>query len=211
MTLIANNASRDALATLQQFVRKRAAPVEYCELCAAPLAPDHSHLLELEKRSVTCACDPCVILFNGGTRQRFRRIPRDVCWLQDFSLDDCEWDSLYIPINLAFFVNNSSAGRVIAQYPSPAGVLESSLDLQYWERIVERNPVLKRFEPDVEALLVNRISAAPRYYRAPIDQCYRLAGIIRKHWRGLSGGPEVWREIDTFFGEFGQLNRGCRM
>ena len=76
--------------------------------------------------------------------------------------------------------------------------MESSLDLDYWSAIVERNPVLNRFEPDVEALLVNRIST-PRYYRAPIDQCFRLVGTIRKHWRGLSGGELVWTEIDSFF------------
>ena len=57
----------------------------------------------------------------------------------------------------------------------------------------------KKFEPDVEALLVNRISDSPRYYRAPIDHCFRLVGIIRTHWRGFSGGTEVWQEIDRFF------------
>ena len=29
----------------------------------------------------------------------------------------------------------------------------------------------------------------------PIDQCYRLSGLIRLHWRGLSGGSEVWEEV----------------
>jgi len=24
-------------------------------------------------------------------------------------------------------------------------------------------------------------------------------GLIRTHWRGLSGGTEVWREIGSFF------------
>ena len=49
--------------------------------------------------------------------------------------------------------------------------MESSLDLEYWNAIADRNPELKKFEPDVEALLVNRISGRPQYYRAPIDQC----------------------------------------
>ncbi len=66
--------------------------------------------------------------------------------------------------------------------------------------------MLNQFEPDVEALLVNRLSS-PRYYRAPIDQCFRLVGIIRTHWRGLSGGQEVWQEIDRFFGELAQAQR----
>jgi hypothetical protein len=59
-------------------------------------------------------------------------------------------------------------------------------------------------EEDVAALLVNRIGhsrgAAPaEYYLAPIDECYKLVGLIRTHWRGLSGGTEVWREIGGFF------------
>ena len=30
--------------------------------------------------------------------------------------------------------------------------MESSLDLEYWASIVKRDPVLNKFEPDVEAL-----------------------------------------------------------
>lgn len=195
------NDRSNGLATLRQFVRKPVASVEKCELCAAPLLHGHQHLLELDQRSVVCACDPCAILFNANTRQRFARIPRDVLRLDDFQMDDQEWGSLLIPIKLAYFVHNGDLGRVIAQYPSPGGAMESSLDLEYWSAIVERNPVLKKFHSDVEALLVNRISAQPRYYRAPIDQCFRLVGILRTNWHGLSGGAEVWEAIDAFFRE----------
>jgi hypothetical protein len=198
---VADHAGLGSLTTLRQFIRKPRERTEVCELCAKPLAPGHQHLLELEKRRVACACDACAILFGGNARQRYRRIPRDVNRLHDFVMDDPEWESLLIPINLAFFVYSSAAGRVIALYPSPGGAMESSLDLEYWNAIVERNPVLAKFEADVEALLVNRLSNSPQFYRAPIDQCFRLVGIIRTHWRGLSGGQEVWREIDSFFGE----------
>jgi hypothetical protein len=54
-------------------------------------------------------------------------------------------------------------------------------------------------EPDVEALLVDRIGGDAAYYIVPIDECYRLVGLIRGHWRGLSGGSEVWKEIHRFF------------
>ena len=101
-----------------------------------------------------------------------------------------------------------AAGRVVAQYPSPGGAMESALDLEYWDAIAERNPVLKQLQPDVEALLVNRISHPAQYYRAPIDQCFRLVGIIRTHWRGLSGGAEVWSEIEHFFGELKRASEG---
>lgn len=206
MDTLSSNAGRGSLAALRQFVRKPSEREELCELCATPLAPAHNHLLELDKRRVTCTCDACAILFDGHTRQRYRRIPRDVRLLRDFELDDQQWDSLLIPIKLAFFAHSSATGRVVAQYPSPGGAMESSLDLDYWDAIVERNPVLKKLEPDVEALLVNRISNPPRYYRAPIDQCFRLVGLIRTHWRGLSGGSEVWNEIDRFFDELKQAS-----
>ena len=54
-------------------------------------------------------------------------------------------------------------------------------------------------EPDVEALLVNRVSGARDHFIAPIDRCYELVGLIRVSWRGLSGGQEVWERIDAFF------------
>lgn len=201
MSTPTQNARTTRFGTLQQFVRKPRKRQETCELCSAPLAAGHQHLLELEKRRVACACDACAILFGGSSRQRYRRIPRDVTLLRDFAMDDHEWDSLLIPINLAYFVHHSAAGQVIARYPSPGGAMESSLDLAYWGAIVDRNPVLRKLEPDVEALLVNRIATSPQYYRVPIDQCFRLVGIIRTHWRGLSGGSEVWTEIDRFFEE----------
>jgi hypothetical protein len=186
---------------LRQFVRKPRESAEVCELCAKAIAEAHSHLLEMEKREVVCACDACAILFGGNAQQRYRRIPRDVYRLPNFEMDDHEWERLLIPINLAFFLYSSAARRMIAQYPSPGGVMESSLDLEYWDAIAEHNPMLRRLEADVEALLVNRIGDSPQYFRVPIDRCFKLVGIIRTHWRGLSGGEQVWTEIDRFFQE----------
>jgi hypothetical protein len=194
----------ESLATLRRFVHGARKPEERCELCSTALAPQHRHLFELEHHRVTCACEACALLFGGDARQRYRLIPRDVRRLAGFAMDDHEWESLLLPINLAFFVHSSAAGRVVALYPSPGGVMESALDLQYWNAIAARNPVLAVFEPDVEALLVNRLSSAPQYYRAPLDCCYRLVGLLRTHWRGLSGGDEVWRQIDHFFAELAQ-------
>lgn len=198
---------RSALFQLQQFVRRprERQSDERCELCSAPIAPRHAHLLELQRRRVKCACDACAVLFDGNSRQRYRRIPRDLQPLRDFSLTDAEWDSLLIPINLAFFVRSRVAG-VVAQYPSPGGVMEASLDLAYWEAIAERHPVLLSLEPDVEALLVNRISESAQYYRAPIDRCFHLVGLIRTHWRGLSGGEEVWRQVALYFEELSRAS-----
>jgi hypothetical protein len=37
------------------------------------------------------------------------------------------------------------------------------------------------------------------HYRTSIDHCYRLAGLIRLHWKGLTGGTAVWAEVSSFF------------
>ena len=205
MRPLMENPGRTGFGALRQFVRKPSPRPEVCELCATRLASEHPHLLELETCRILCACEACAILFGDSARQRLRRIPRDVRRLPDFVMDDQEWDSLLVPIKLAFFVHSSKAGRVVARYPSPGGAMESSLDLDYWNVISERNPSLREFVPDVEALLVNRISDPRQYYRVPIDRCYRLVGIIRKHWRGLSGGSEVWNVVDEFFRQLNAL------
>jgi hypothetical protein len=182
---------------------QRRAPVERCDLCSLELGPVHPHLLELTSRRLLCSCDACALLFCGQER-RYRRVPRTIEQLRDFRLSDEQWEGLRLPINLAFFVYNSSNGRVMALYPSPAGATESLLPLEPWEALVEENTVLRTLQADVEALLVNRVGEARDYYRVPIDECYRLVGLIRAGWRGLSGGPEVWDEITRFFARLGE-------
>ena len=135
---------------------------------------------------------------------RYRRVPRRIRVLDDFRMTDGQWDALHLPINLAFFYRSSPAGRVIAMFPSPAGATESLLPLEAWEDLATENPVLRELEPDVEALLVNRVGPDAQYVRVPIDECFKLVGLIRTHWRGLSGGTEVWKEIGRFFASLKQ-------
>ena len=194
---------QNPFATLRQFVRQRA-PVEMCEMCSKQLASDHQHLIEPSSRKLLCACDACAILFSGQAGTRYKRVPRRIRFLPDFRLTDSQWESLAIPINMAFFFNSTPAGRVVALYPSPAGPTESMLGLDSWDEIVQANPILKNMEPDTEALLVNRVGSArglaeAEYYLVPVDECYKLVGLIRAHWRGLSGGTEVWEKIGEFF------------
>jgi hypothetical protein len=186
-----------ALPLLRQFARRRA-PSEHCELCNLELAPQHEHLLELAQGKLLCACTACAILFSDQ-QLRYRRVPRRIMELIDFSLTDALWESLYLPIDLAFFVPKSATGKVIALYPSPAGATESQLPLEAWQDLVAANPILRELEPDVTALLVNRIGPQRSYFLAPIDECYKLVGLIRTHWRGLSGGTEVWKELAKFY------------
>jgi hypothetical protein len=188
----------DALTSLRRFARPRPAR-ERCELCDADLADEHAHLIELASRRLLCACDACAILFSNQAAPRFRRVPRDVYFLADFRLSDVTWAGLGLPIDLAFFLHSTTADRVIALYPSPAGAIEAPVTADVWQTLVKDNPVLGAFEPDVEALLVNRLRQARDYYRVGIDQCYKLVGLIRTHWRGLSGGQAVWDELGRFF------------
>jgi Family of unknown function (DUF5947) len=146
-----------AFETLRKFARKPQRNVERCELCSAELYTDHPHLIELSQRKLLCACNACALLFSGQTGRRYKRVPTDARLLSNFRLTDAEWEGLLIPINLAFFFESSMTSRVSAFYPSPAGATESLLPLEAWTGIVEANPLLRELEPDVEALLVNRV------------------------------------------------------
>ena len=188
---------------LRQFVR-RPPSAERCELCSRELAAGHQHLLEPASRKLICACDGCAILFSGQGHAKYKRVPRRVRYLEDFQMTDSQWDGMAMPINMAFFFKSTPRERVIALYPSPAGATESLLSFDTWDEIELENPALGEMEADVEALLVNRIGHArgfshPEYYVVPVDECFKLVGLIRSRWQGLAGGTEVWREVARFF------------
>ena len=187
-----------AFATLQRLSRKPRTS-EHCDLCGIGVAQKHQHLINPVSRRLVCACDACAVLFYQSGETKYKRVPRQARFLADFQMTDGQWDSLMIPIGLAFFVESSQENRVLALYPSPAGSTESLLSLEAWWDIVQENSVLTEMESDVEALLVNRLDRDGEYYLAPIDQCYQLVGLIRSNWRGLSGGTEVWEKIRDFF------------
>jgi hypothetical protein len=205
----------DGLRLLRRFAsRKRT--VETCELCSRIIAVEHQHLIEPPTRHLLCVCDGCAILFSGVTNPKLRRVPRDVRLLTRFFITDAQWESLRIPIEMAFFFHSSHTNRIVALYPSPAGPTESLLSLDSWKEIARDNPALSLMTPDVEALVVNRIGTPrsgvtdgttpetlrePEYFLLPIDECFHLVGLIRMHWKGFSGGTDVWREIDAFFTE----------
>jgi len=198
---------RKLFTVLRQFVREKA-PLELCEICSAALLPEHPHLVELSSRQLICTCDACAVRFSDQGDDQYRRVPRRIQFLRDFHMTDVQWESLMLPVGMAFFFKSTSAGKVAAFYPSPAGATESLLSLESWEEILENNPVLKGMKPDVEAFLVNRIGSAREYYLVPIDACYELVGIIRLHWRGFSGGSKVWEEIGRFFDRLKEKSAG---
>jgi hypothetical protein len=187
-----------SLASLRRLVRQRG-DEERCELCGAPVPEEHTHLFDDRKETLACACRACALLFTGQASSRYRPVPARVLSLAGFRLDDRQWEALQVPVGLAFFTRSTRLGRVVARYPSPAGPTESQLGLSTWDELEAANPVLRQLEPDVEALLVNRVGTAADDLVVPIDQCYALVGLVRTGWRGTSGGPEVWGRVATFF------------
>ncbi|HWX87062.1 MAG TPA: DUF5947 family protein [Solirubrobacteraceae bacterium] len=188
-----------------------AAPEEHCELCDAPIPSVHRHLLELSSRELMCACRPCSLLFDrgGAGNGRYKLVPERRLRLDDFAMSDLEWEELRIPVDMAFLFYSSAEGRVVAYYPGPMGPTESQLELSSWQELERSNPILAEMEPDVEALLVNRVGGARRHWLVPLDECYSLVGAIRTRWRGLTGGSEVWREIERFFEELDRRARSA--
>ena len=219
------SAAPTPLDVLRQFARRREMrpPMEQCELCSAEIGPNHRHLLEFSKRTLICVCHPCSILFGdpvaGGGK--YRLVPARYLILPDFRMTDEQWDDLMIPVNMVYIVNSTGGGERIpseaggakrvgeanhamAFYPSPAGAMESTLPLEGWDTLVSNNPILNDLEPDVEALLINRVQnrggeSYREHYIVPIDTCYELVGLIRLKWKGLSGGEEVWKAIAEYF------------
>jgi Family of unknown function (DUF5947) len=207
-----NRKAFSAFSSLRRFANEESqkaenkaveAAQEHCDLCGEPIPSEHRHLMEVSTREIMCACRPCSILFDSeaASEGRYRLIPDRHLFLDNFEMSDAQWESLRIPVDMAFFFYSTPAERVVAFYPSPMGPTESLLKLRSWEELERCNPVLQRMERDVEALLMNRVRGAREHFLVPIDECYSLVGLIRMRWRGLSGGREVWDEIARFFEE----------
>jgi hypothetical protein len=197
----AENQMPAVISALRRFSRPRPVAAEPCDLCSIALAPGHKHLFEPVNRKLVCACDACALLFSSQAETKYKLVPRGSRFFPDFYLTDMQWDDLLIPIGMAFFFESTPAEKTVALYPSPAGPVESLLELETWAEIEDANPMLREMQPDVEALLVNRIKEKREYYLAPIDKCFELVGLIRAKWSGLSGGTEMWEAIEQFFAQ----------
>jgi hypothetical protein len=174
-----------------------------CELCREELRAEHTHLVDLTVRSLRCCCRACYFLFTpeGAGAGRYRAVPERYLYDPAFALSLAQWDELAIPVGLVFVFHHSGLDQPVACYPSPAGATESLLPLHTWDRIRTANPVLTDAESDVEAVLLRRVGEVFDGYLVPIDACYDLAGRLRLHWHGFSGGEEVQRQIGSFFAD----------
>ncbi|HEX3526624.1 MAG TPA: DUF5947 family protein [Thermoanaerobaculia bacterium] len=191
---------------LRGFLGPRpASPIEErCEFCGQLLPNRHSHVVHIERRNLLCACRPCYLLFSsaGAAGGKAKAVPEEVFDLGTSVFSPAQWDRLQVPVNLAFFFFNSSLGRTVVFYPSPAGATESLLPLETWEELVREHPRLAALSQDVEALLVWQRDTSEEPSAAlivPIDSCYELVGIVRRCWKGFHGGEEAWQAIAAFF------------
>ncbi|NND99861.1 MAG: hypothetical protein HKN47_21280, partial [Pirellulaceae bacterium] len=111
------------------------------------------------------------------------------------------------PIGMAFFTVREQLGElqtdsqppVTVAYPSPAGPVMSQVDGSDWQTLIDANASIARMRTEVETLLINRTANRRQAFIVPLDVCFELVGIVRRHWQGWSGGTDVHREIDAFF------------
>jgi len=169
---------------------------ERCELCQTVLDSRHGHLIDMDKRSIACACRACYLLFTheGAAGGRYRAVPERICRDPERPLAAADWNELQIPVTMAFFFYNSALGRVVAGYPSPGGVTECELDLEAWDRLAVSYPLLAGLAPDTEAIFVHK----DEIFLIPIDMCYSLVGELRLYWQGFDGGAEARAALETF-------------
>lgn len=189
-------------------------------MCAVPVADDHRHVVDLERRSMMCVCRGCALLFerthadapDAGAdppqpNSRYRTVPDRYMRIDPFTLPGHAWAALQIPVGIAFVVANTQLECSVAFYPSPGGATESELPLDAWSDVVDANPGLERVEPDVEAVLVRTGEDDPTCHVVPVDRCYELVGALKLHWRGFDGGSEVREHIAAFFADVERRSR----
>ena len=193
------------VASQLQVGQPQASAEEACEFCATPIPAEHGHVADLDQSTLMCACRACYLLFTNSSagltradagRGRYRAVPDRYLSDPARPLSAAEWDSLEIPVGLAFFLRSSEG--MAGFYPSPAGATECRLDLQAWDRIAASHPMLTAAAPDVEAVLISRGADGVEYFLVPIDACYELAGRMRMLWRGFDGGSEARQSITDF-------------
>ncbi|HEV7829381.1 MAG TPA: DUF5947 family protein [Pseudonocardiaceae bacterium] len=170
-------------------------------MCAEPIGDWHGHVVDVEGRGLMCTCRPCALLFTkeGAGGGRYRAVPERYKYSADVPLAAASWDSIGIPVAMAFFFTNSTLEQTVAFYPSPAGATESQLSMEAWTDLLAATPAMADLKPDVEALLVNKSANGFECFLVPIDACYQLVGLVRMHWKGFDGGEEAWTAINEYF------------
>jgi hypothetical protein len=181
-------------------------PGERCELCGAHLSVPHAHVVDAHANRLLCTCSICGDIGGRTADTRYRRVPSRYVRLSA-TCSAADWETLAIPVDLAFFCFSSQTGRVIGFYPGPTGAIASPLRLDTWP-LLSAASEMQAIAPDVEALLVRRTAADVACFIVPIDACYELVGRIRSQWTGWNGGDAVQREIAGFFAALDDTTTG---
>jgi hypothetical protein len=189
---------------LPRLIRRTAAGAgrrRPCELCGASLPDQHRHLLDTRDHQPLCVCYACSVLFQReeAGEGHYRLVPDRRVRLTGLSPA-----RLGVPVGLCFFVRRAD-GQVVAHYPGPMGATQWDVEPEVWEAAVRDCPGLSDLTAEVEALLLNTARGRADAWSVPIDDCYRLVAVVRRHWTGMYGGDRVWPEIEVFFDE---LRRG---
>ena len=193
----------DALGRVIRRARERGPVGERCDLCGVEVPEQHRHLLDTDRREISCVCQACSLLFNreAASDGHYRLVPR-----RRVRLPAVPTAGLGVPVGLAFFVPRPG-GTVDAHYPSPAGPTRWDVDPAAWSDVLTCCPQLADMTLDVEALLVNTTRGRDEHWLTPIDDCFALVALVRREWQGLSGGTRVWEEIDQFFAALTEQRR----
>ncbi len=196
---------------------RRATGVDRCGLCAEPVAGHHRHVLDTQAAggvagtsgdaALMCVCVPCAMLFgrDGAGGGHYELVPE-----RRTRLGDVSSERLGVPVGLAFFVKQSDAA-VLAYYPSALGATRSQVAIADWAEVERGSAALAAMMPRVEALLVwTGVGGARReHWILGIDECFRLAALVRRNWSGMSGGTALWRAVAGFFEELCDGTRAC--
>ncbi|OEV03215.1 DUF5947 family protein [Streptomyces oceani] len=182
---------------VDQAGARRADSAEHCDLCSVPLDAQHRHMVDTARQELLCACLPCSLLFvrDAASEGHYQLVPR-----RRLRLAPVATEPLGVPVGLAFFVPRAD-GTALAHYPSPAGATRWEIDAATWQGVVDCRAELATLVPHAEALLVNTARGEQAHWILPVDDCFRLVAVVRREWRGISGGSRVWPEIERFFTE----------
>ena len=173
-------------------------------------ATTHSHVANIADRRLMCTCRGCYLLFTaaGGRRPADARGARRSTASSTTSRSPRQqWDDLAIPVDLVFLFRQSDAedadGRAAARRLLPEPGRRDRVRARPRRRgsgSPRRTRRSATWPTTSQAALLRRTGPGEfTCLLVPIDACYELVGLVRKHWTGFSGGAEVWQRIDEFF------------
>ena len=160
--------------------------------------------------SLRMRCLRVALRRHGGSeiQARFRTASNSS---PNFEMTDGQWESLMIPINWPSSFAPASRTERSRSIPARRARLNRCCRSTHGQRSSRAIRVCIHSSPTsrlCSSIAYGHAHGLTRaeYYIAPIDECYKLVGLIRTNWKGLSGGTEVWDEVGRFFAELRNPN-----